>query len=38
MRPIKVLSIFGTRPEGIKMCPLVKALDKDERFESIVCD
>ncbi|WP_215634903.1 non-hydrolyzing UDP-N-acetylglucosamine 2-epimerase [Clostridium baratii] len=38
MRPIKVLSIFGTRPEGIKMCPLVKALDKDERFESLVCD
>lgn len=38
MRTIKVLSIFGTRPEGIKMCPLVKALDKDERFESIVCD
>lgn len=38
MRPIKVLSIFGTRPEGIKMCPLVKALDNDERFESIVCD
>ncbi|WP_196332801.1 non-hydrolyzing UDP-N-acetylglucosamine 2-epimerase [Clostridium baratii] len=38
MRPIKVLSIFGTRPEGIKMCPLVKALDNDERFESLVCD
>ncbi|WP_338597539.1 non-hydrolyzing UDP-N-acetylglucosamine 2-epimerase [Clostridium baratii] len=38
MRKIKVLSIFGTRPEGIKMCPLVKALDKDERFESLVCD
>ncbi|MDU4912102.1 non-hydrolyzing UDP-N-acetylglucosamine 2-epimerase [Clostridium baratii] len=37
MRKIKVLSIFGTRPEGIKMCPLVKALEKDERFESIVC-
>ena len=38
MKKVKVLSIFGTRPEGIKMCPLVKALDKDERFESIVCD
>ncbi|MEG1483510.1 non-hydrolyzing UDP-N-acetylglucosamine 2-epimerase [Clostridium sp.] len=38
MKPIKVLSVFGTRPEGIKMCPLVKALERDERFESIVCD
>lgn len=38
MKPIKVLSVFGTRPEGIKMCPLVKALEKDERFESIVCN
>lgn len=34
---IKVLSVFGTRPEGIKMCPLVKKLEKDDRFESIVC-
>ncbi|MGG7078816.1 non-hydrolyzing UDP-N-acetylglucosamine 2-epimerase [Clostridium sardiniense] len=38
MKPIKVLSVFGTRPEGIKMCPLVKALERDDRFESIVCD
>lgn len=34
---IKVLSVFGTRPEAIKMAPLVKKLEKDERFESIVC-
>ena len=34
---VKVLSVFGTRPEAIKMCPLVKALEKDERVESIVC-
>lgn len=34
---IKVLSIFGTRPEAIKMAPLVKVLQGDERFESIVC-
>ena len=33
----KVLSIFGTRPEAIKMAPLVKALEADERFESAVC-
>lgn len=32
----KVLSIFGTRPEAIKMAPLVKALEKDERFVSKV--
>ena len=34
---IKVLSIFGTRPEAIKMAPLVKALERHEAFESIVC-
>lgn len=34
---IKVLSVFGTRPEAIKMCPLVKALEKRENIESIVC-
>ncbi|MBU3143462.1 non-hydrolyzing UDP-N-acetylglucosamine 2-epimerase [Clostridium sp. CF012] len=38
MKRIKVLSIFGTRPEGIKMCPLVKALVEDDRFDSVVCD
>ncbi len=33
----KVLSVFGTRPEAIKMAPLVHALAKDERFEAKVC-
>lgn len=33
---IKVMSIFGTRPEAIKMAPLIKRLEQDERFESIV--
>ena len=37
MSKIKVLSVFGTRPEAIKMCPLVKVLEKDNRIESIVC-
>lgn len=37
MNKIKVLSVFGTRPEAIKMCPLVKVLEKDDRIESIVC-
>ena len=34
---IKVLSIFGTRPEAIKMAPLVKELGKRKEIESIVC-
>lgn len=33
----KVLTVFGTRPEAIKMAPLVHALANDERFESKVC-
>lgn len=37
MKKIKVLSIFGTRPEAIKMCPLIKELEKHEQIESIVC-
>lgn len=34
---MKVLTVFGTRPEAIKMAPLVKELDADPRFESRVC-
>ena len=34
---IKVMSIFGTRPEAIKMAPLVKELERREEVESIVC-
>ncbi len=34
---IKVMSIFGTRPEAIKMAPLVKELERREEIESIVC-
>ena len=37
MRKIKVMSIFGTRPEAIKMAPLVNELKNDEAIESIVC-
>lgn len=32
----RIMLIFGTRPEAIKMAPLVKALQKDARFETIV--
>ncbi len=34
---IKVMSVFGTRPEAIKMAPLVKELEKRAEIESIVC-
>ncbi|EII3002953.1 UDP-N-acetylglucosamine 2-epimerase (non-hydrolyzing) [Vibrio cholerae] len=33
----KVLTVFGTRPEAIKMAPLVHALSLDGRFEAKVC-
>ena len=34
---IKVMSVFGTRPEAIKMAPLIKELEKRQKIESIVC-
>lgn len=34
---IKVMTIFGTRPEAIKMAPLVKELKKRKEIECIVC-
>lgn len=34
---LRVLTVFGTRPEAIKMAPVVLALGADERFESRVC-
>ena len=37
MTSIKVLSIFGTRPEAIKMAPVVEFLKTDSRFVSKVC-
>jgi len=33
----RILIIFGTRPEAIKMAPVVKAFQVDERFETKVC-
>lgn len=33
----KIMSIFGTRPEAIKMCPVVKAVEATEGLKSIVC-
>ena len=37
MKKIKVMSVFGTRPETIKMAPVVHELEKREEIESIVC-
>lgn len=37
MKKLKVMSIFGTRPEAIKMAPVVKKIEESEDMESIVC-
>ena len=37
MKKVKVMTVFGTRPEAIKMAPLVKVLEKRPEIESIVC-
>lgn len=34
---MKILSLFGTRPEAIKMAPIVQMLEADSRFESKIC-
>lgn len=34
---LKVMSVFGTRPEAIKMCPLVKKLESCPDIHSVVC-
>ncbi len=37
MKPITVMTIFGTRPEAIKMCPLVQELDRRPGINSLCC-
>lgn len=37
MEKIKVMTIFGTRPEAIKLAPLVRALENCEHTQSILC-
>ncbi len=37
MEKIKVLSIFGTRPEAIKMAPIIKEMEKCEHIHQEVC-
>ena len=33
----KIMLVFGTRPEAIKMCPLVNELKKREKLQTVVC-
>ncbi|MFC3100943.1 non-hydrolyzing UDP-N-acetylglucosamine 2-epimerase [Altererythrobacter lauratis] len=35
--PLRILTVFGTRPEAIKLFPLVHALEADPRFDARVC-
>ena len=37
MDKLRVLSVFGTRPEAIKMCPLVQELSRRPEMESLCC-
>ena len=37
MKKITIMSIFGTRPEAIKMAPLIKELEKRENIKSVIC-
>ncbi len=37
MSKLRVMSIFGTRPEAIKMAPLVKCLEQSDHIQSLVC-
>ena len=37
MKKLRILSVFGTRPEAIKMCPLVRELAKRPGIESLCC-
>ncbi len=36
-KPVRVLVVFGTRPEAIKLFPVIAALKADSRFECVTC-
>ena len=36
MTKTRVMSVFGTRPEAIKLAPIIQLLEKDNRFESLM--
>lgn len=37
VKPKKILLVFGTRPEAVKMCPLVKEFQKRKSLRMRVC-
>ena len=37
MEKLRIMSVFGTRPEAIKMAPLVKELASRDEIESLCC-
>ena len=37
MDKLRIMSVFGTRPEAIKMCPLVNELKSREGIKTVVC-
>lgn len=37
MKKIKVMTVFGTRPEGIKMAPIIKEMENTSEIEAITC-
>ena len=37
MNKLKVMTVFGTRPDAVKMAPLVKELEKHAQIQSVVC-
>ncbi len=34
---MKIMTVFGTRPEGIKMAPIIKEIEKRPQIESVIC-
>lgn len=36
-KQIRVLVVYGTRPEAIKLAPIINKMQEDDRFEPIVC-
>ena len=34
---MKIMTVFGTRPEGVKMAPIIKAIDKRADIDQVVC-
>lgn len=36
-KPVKIMLVFGTRPEAIKLFPVIRALEADPRFRPVVC-